>query len=814
MTWTSNIILGDNFTLEFLEDVTLNLTRIDNSNTTWLDFLLSRSVLDDLETNQTLIRNASSAALGAIDSAKILSEDPGGNWLTTEGRSLGSTATTQILGSGIYEPEILFQTSRGGETAVPSTIKAIDILANTLIVSTEAGETVQLSEQGTGTLNLQHPDTSFSITVRRLGANRNGFALYPAQSVTGSIELDGQTYTSIQPGYFEAAMQLALRDGLLFDTNLMPQYGETLTLGGVTLESGTDYGILFFNDDRSTIFSSFSAANPGYSVQTQTFLPQNSDQIIYSLEDISQLDPRCDRDYNDLILVIEPETHDEQIFEQLAVFGDSLSDFGSRAAAMYRQVLEPNANPAWSGSTFSNAQSNWQTDLREALNIPYDQLSGAGIVNTFVGGLPSEIPASTANSSYAMGGALSGRQTLFDTLANLNPPQFPPALLGPPYNVSGLGVQSQIEHALTANDLDLSQQLTMLWSGGNDLLSGNATGESLETILSTIYDHTEASLISLLRTGNARSLLVSTIAPISGVVDGVTYTMPFLTSLPPEWQVLIANGASSDFNASIKNLTQRIALAYPYASITFFNNEYGANWDTFGDELGNFSNYGIEFTTVESQNPNNSQPVNANEYLYFDDVHPTESGHQMIARAIELTLEAEKEQVSAARIENEILADQSIAIGTQNNDKITAFSQGSRLEGLDGNDWLIGGESVDDLIGGPGNDLLDGGGGSNVLRGGAGADSYKISTISLRGGLQTITDFSAEDGDRILLSEAFATAKGDLFFVPTGEDWSNAVSFESSAGNGLLTVHFNSSDQIDGWIALPGVSTFETSWLS
>jgi len=497
-------------------------------------------------------------------------------------------------------------------------------------------------------------------------------------------------------------------------------------------------------------------------------------------------------------------------FNQLTVFGDSYSDFGSRSAAMYQQVLHKDALPAYSGSTFSNAQSNWQTVLRNALGIPYDRVTGAGITNSFVGGGPSPIPASSTNSSYAIGGALSGKNTLYDVLAGLNPPMFPQALLAPPYSVSGLGVQSQISHALNVDNRSLENDLVTLWCGGNDLLAAVNTGQKLEAILQDVLKNTRASLITLLRSGNARSVLVSSMAALEGVVDGVAYAMPFVNELPLEWKALLAGGAATQFRNAVSSMVDEVKAMFPYAALVDFNNEYEYNWIRFGDKLGDFADYGITDTTHSAQF---NHAAYANEYLYLDDVHPTESAHNMIAKAIELTLKAEKSSLDSAMLSDTIVAQQSVVRGTSFNDAITGSSDGSKLIGLGGNDWLVGLNGDDFLNGGDGKDLLYGGGGVNTMTGGSDADVFGISSAGLDAGIQTITDFNGADGDRLLLSEAYAKTIGDFFFVPTQQDWQRVVSFQPTAHGGLLNVYFTDPSKLDGVIALNGLSNFNTAWL-
>ena len=806
MAWDPAFVVSDTLELIFLRDISLNLTRADSlaSRGSWLAIARPES---ERETLQKLITSFEASTSESLTSAKIFSSDPASNWLITESQAIGTSQSTQINGAGTYK--VLIRNTDGDDSGIPATIEDIVAIGNAVEVTTTEGNVYRLYEQGSGALNLAAGHDSVSITIKRLGRNNNGFALYAVDPVTGAVTLDGQTFTAVQPGYAQAARELATRAGLLFKADSMPAYGEEITLKDVRLNSGSSYGVLFFDDANASVYSSYSAANPGYSVQVQSFLPEDNNQWVLGLEDLQIGSALCDNDFNDLILVIEAEP--QKGFEQLTVFGDSLSDFGSRSAALYRQVLAPAAQPAWSGSTFSNAQVNWQTELRTSLGIPYDSTTGAGISNAFIGGGPSPIPAATLNPSYAIGGALSGSQTLFDVLAGLNPPQFPPVLLGPPYLLSGLGVQSQIRQALTVDDKTLDRDLVALWSGGNDLLAAVSTGQDLQATLFTVLQETRASLITLLRSGEARSVLVSTLAPLQGVVDGVTYSMPYLNELPPEWKALFDAGAVTVFRQAFSAMLEEVQAMFPYAALVDFNNEYGFNWSRFGDALGDFASYGIGNTTVASQA---DKATDANAYLYFDDVHPTESGHRMLARAIELTLQAEQQQLDGAILNQTIVAQGAVANGTRFNDAITAAASGSELNGLAGNDLITGLGGVDALNGGDGDDLLIGGGGLNTYWGGAGADVFAIGSEGLQDGLQTIADFNASQGDRLLLSAAFAEAVGDLFFIPTQQDWQQAVTFQSTAEGGLLSLRFGDPATLDGVIALNGVSSFDTSWLS
>ena len=72
--------------------------------------------------------------------------------------------------------------------------------------------------------------------------------------------------------------------------------------------------------------------------------------------------------------------------------------------------------------------------------------------------------------------------------------------------------------------------------------------------------------------------------------------------------------------------------------------------------------------------------------------------------------------------------------------------------GGDGNDTLIGNDGANRLTGNGGNDTLIGGAGSDTLQGGTGSDTFVLDA----GSLDTVTGFSAGDGDKLDLSHLVA----------------------------------------------------------
>lgn len=101
-------------------------------------------------------------------------------------------------------------------------------------------------------------------------------------------------------------------------------------------------------------------------------------------------------------------------------------------------------------------------------------------------------------------------------------------------------------------------------------------------------------------------------------------------------------------------------------------------------------------------------------------------------------------------------------------DRYQANTPGMTLRGEDGHDTIWGTPGEDTIIGGAGDDHLEGGGGQDILTGGSGADSFHFVAQADR--MQIITDFDADQGDRIVLhqgeraSHSF-TSQGSTLYV-------------------------------------------------
>ena len=109
--------------------------------------------------------------------------------------------------------------------------------------------------------------------------------------------------------------------------------------------------------------------------------------------------------------------------------------------------------------------------------------------------------------------------------------------------------------------------------------------------------------------------------------------------------------------------------------------------------------------------------------------------------------------------------------GGDGDDNLWGWSNNDILYGDDGNDTLNGGNYNDILHGGDGDDVLTGGYGDDILTGGAGADSFVLvgSRYSYYG-IDTVTDFTPDDGDKIRVDDYTVTTTRLGTFLYYG-DW-------------------------------------------
>jgi phospholipase/lecithinase/hemolysin len=518
----------------------------------------------------------------------------------------------------------------------------------------------------------------------------------------------------------------------------------------------------------------------------------------------------------------------EGLFKGLYVFGDSISDYGSRAALAQRDVFETDADPAWSGVTYNNGRRNWQTRLSHALGIKIGRLTDQPDLPVDPYALYANESISPLNlgketrqgPSYAIGGATTG-------VLNFNQVGHPDeaAELG----LVNKGMASLMAEAFGAQALRLrSDDLAVVWGGGNDLLVSFAAEQPLDELLAGMLTQLQRDLETTLRFSDARQVVLAAVAPIRGEVNGVSYQSPFLSAILlaaqsgvapawlDEWAQQVGQGALEQLRVDVAAMVEDVARMFPYANIINFNPEYQAQYEQFGQQLGDFSAYGITNTLGYAQAADNAAPVNSNAFLYFDTIHPTGSAHHMLADALALNLRSARRSIKAATFRSEINSDDPEVIGSPSNDRIQAGAASELVLGRAGNDSLTGLRNNVLLSGGPGDDVLAAGPGHQRLSGGLGADLFVFSAADLDAKRDRILDFNPAQGDRLGI-----TAVLGLDASLAGETWQfiGTAAFSGTAAqlrfaNGVLSGDRNGDGRSDLSIALSQITAFDPAWIS
>lgn len=528
------------------------------------------------------------------------------------------------------------------------------------------------------------------------------------------------------------------------------------------------------------------------------------------------------------------------LFQQLYDFGDSLTSYGDFAAYLQKTVLAASAQPAWSGVSWSNANFGNQLGLRTKLGIP----------------TPSEVPPARLDipspfyqvvnpsvatpglgtrgaPSFAIGGATSGTTSLYDILTITGPDGQTVALSTLFPKLAQTGVENQINAALQQRIRPASNELTLIQGGSNDLLIAYILeNPAIEAVLAQVMQNMRRNLSVQLRAIGSRQLMSFGLADFQGVVDGVPYQMPFLSNLLKQasqpdapawlqpWKSFVEEGGLQEFQTQYAAMLQELGKQFPYAAVVYYSPEFGTNWDTYGARLGNFASYGIQNTLGYAQATNQDLPTEATDaYLYFDDIHNTQSGQEMTAQAMALTLESNREAIAAATLTNQQRgnAAPNILLAPQQNSELIGRAGNDLLRGNTGNDALWGDQGQDRLSGAQGNDWLQGGQGSDRLSGGQGADffAYQSKDASSRW-RDTITDFRGRRGDRLGIT---AVLDGKDPFANPGWDYIGSRPFSDAPAelrfaNGRLLGDVDGDGQADLRIQLLGVTNFNPNWIS
>ena len=289
-----------------------------------------------------------------------------------------------------------------------------------------------------------------------------------------------------------------------------------------------------------------------------------------------------------------------QTYTQLIVFGDSLSDVGNDADVSDGKYGIRVPGYALGGEvnyTDGRFTSGKDTDPASTLHggVWHEQLAKLFL------GLPAATASLDGGFDYAYGGATTDNGTrVLDFTTDIG------------ITVNNMG--QQVNDYLSKNTPDPAA-LYIVWGGANDIfVSGTSAADLYET--GKMAAKRESLLITQLAQAGAVNFLVPNLPPIG---DTPRYNAS-------AGDIAAYNAACVAFSARLDKLIPRLTTALAAQGITV-NIKRLDVYGLFQRLLANQEAYNFYNITQSSQ----GESVKADNYLFWDDVHPTTSGHYQLA---------------------------------------------------------------------------------------------------------------------------------------------------------------------------------------
>lgn len=280
----------------------------------------------------------------------------------------------------------------------------------------------------------------------------------------------------------------------------------------------------------------------------------------------------------------------------LFVFGDSLSDGGNSglvSQAATGGVITYPPSP-YAGGRYSNGP------------VAVEQLW-----QSFNPGDTSFKPSLAGGTNYAIGGATSG-------LANYNAVAAGP--LGAAYN--NLGTAWQLNtFAAQSPVFDPAKSLFVVWLFPNDVFNYSLTGQLPGT--ASGLPGAPGDVGQLI--GNGINNIIATVTTLAaaGGRHFLVPSMPNLARTPGYAGNSDLNNLSNGFNFNLAQALDALQAAMPSLDIIPFDTDA-----VFRDVIANKASYGLTETGTACLQDQNCNP---NTWLFWDSVHPTARGHEILA---------------------------------------------------------------------------------------------------------------------------------------------------------------------------------------
>jgi phospholipase/lecithinase/hemolysin len=304
-----------------------------------------------------------------------------------------------------------------------------------------------------------------------------------------------------------------------------------------------------------------------------------------------------------LALALPPAAARAELLQlsDMFVFGDSLSDAGNSGLVTQNFAGTTFPPPPYAGGRYSNGPT--------AVEYLWNQLGSGG------GPL---LPSLAGGTNFAVGGATTGVES-FNEVNDVVPEALRPAF----DNLSAASQLTAFQSYAASNPFDPDTSLFVVWLFPNDVFYANSTGALPGAVPGSPGGGDVVS------NGIANILTIVQILAAAGAENFLVLNLPDLGDTPafrgtPQGAAL--SQLTDAFNAALTDQLDLIAAALDITLTQFFIDQ------VFQQLLAAPAAFGLTNTTQACvQNLDICSP---DDWLFWDGVHPTTRGHQIIARQI------------------------------------------------------------------------------------------------------------------------------------------------------------------------------------
>ncbi len=289
-----------------------------------------------------------------------------------------------------------------------------------------------------------------------------------------------------------------------------------------------------------------------------------------------------------------------QSYTSIVIFGDSLSDTGNIAHLVQAQtgIRYPGPLADYTDGRFTNGTDTLPA-ARNFTGVWVEQFAATLAAH------PAISASLDGGTDYAFGSATTnnGTHQESDTVGGIT------------LTITVPDMGSQVDTYLAAHPTVPANTLVVLWGGANDLAALATAGtQNPQTVITTAASQ-EVALAQRLIAAGATDLLIPNLPPLGAI--------PRFAAEPTSVQSLITQAASA-FNTALTAGLQALPAANP--GRTLHINQLDT-FTLFQNVIAAPSAAGLTNVAASAQ----AQLVNPDQYLFWDDLHPTTAGHHLLA---------------------------------------------------------------------------------------------------------------------------------------------------------------------------------------